>query len=89
MKKIEDYRNAAIELHNKLHFSTHPVAIKYIKDKSEIPKTALWPSKAGFKLALCQALTHVRRNGGLIAMTTISVYQPLLLTAGPISAMRR
>jgi len=69
MKTLEDYQKAGTDLHNKLHFSTYPVAIKYIKEKSEIPKTAIWPSKNGFKLALCQAFTHVRRFGGQIAMT--------------------
>ncbi len=70
MKTVEDYQKAGTDLHNKLHFSTHPVAVKYIKDKSEIPRNAIWPSKAGFKLALCQAFTHVRRFGGVIAMTS-------------------
>ena len=40
MQELEDYRQAGLKLYNKLRLLTFPVAIKFIKDFSEIPEKA-------------------------------------------------
>jgi len=69
MASVKDYQAAGEEIYHKLHLSTYPVAIKYIKSKDEIPEGAIQPSAFGKKMALCQAITQARRAGGTIAMT--------------------
>jgi uncharacterized protein (DUF169 family) len=47
-----------------------PIAIKYIKDVSEIPdKKIMRPSALGEEWSLCQAFTYARRWGWNVAMT--------------------
>jgi len=70
MKKLEDYRKAGEELYHKLNLSTYPIAIKYIKDVSEIPEGIRRPSDRGQKWSLCQAFTYARRWGWSVAMTS-------------------
>ncbi len=69
MKSIEDYQQTGKEIWNDLRLSTNPVAIKYIKDESEIPDHFLRPSKNGESWSLCQAFTYARRNQEHSAMT--------------------
>ena len=69
MPELEGYRKAGADLYEKLHLSTFPVAIKYIKGESEIPSRAMRPSKSGQKWSLCQAVTYARRWGWTSAMT--------------------
>lgn len=70
MKTLEDYKEAGQELYHKLHLSTYPIAIKYIKDISEIPEGVQRPSLLGQKWSLCQAFTYARRAGLSVAMTS-------------------
>jgi len=70
MKTLDDYKKAGQELYHRLHLSTYPVAIKYIKDVSEIPQGVLRPSANGQKWSLCQAFTYARRWGWSVAMTS-------------------
>ncbi len=70
MKTLEDYRKAGQELYHKLHLSTYPIGIAYIKDVKEIPEGVMRPSALGKKMALCQAFTQARRWGMSIAMTS-------------------
>ncbi len=70
MKSIEEYRRAGEDLYHKLHLSTYPVAIKYIKNIDEIPEGTLRPASKGKKLSLCQAFTLSRRHGMSVAMTS-------------------
>ena len=65
----DDYCKAGDELYHRLHLLTYPVAIKYIKDESEIPAQAVRPSAGGQKWSLCQAFTYARRWGMHSAMT--------------------
>ena len=44
MKKLEEYRSYGQELYHKLHLSSFPISIKYIKTEDEIPKAAIRPS---------------------------------------------
>lgn len=69
MPDLKDYQKAGEDIFHKLHLPTYPVAIKYIKDKAEIPEGAMQPSAYGQKMALCQAITHSKRSGATIAMT--------------------
>lgn len=69
MKELEDYRKTGRELYDKLRLYTFPVAIKYVKDVSEIPEGVTRPLKMGQKWSLCQAFTYARRWGGTVAMT--------------------
>ncbi|MBU3917140.1 DUF169 domain-containing protein [bacterium] len=69
MKNLESIRKAGKKLYETLHLSTYPVAIKYIKDKSEIPEGVMQPSLMGKKMALCQAFFHSRKYGMSVAMT--------------------
>jgi len=68
MKELKDYIKAGMLLYEKLHLSTYPVAIKYIKDESEIPQIALRPSSKKMQLSICQAFTLARRAGSVIAI---------------------
>jgi uncharacterized protein (DUF169 family) len=45
MTEIDKWREAGTDYYNKLRLLTYPLAIKYIKDESEIPANALRPSK--------------------------------------------
>lgn len=69
MSELADYNKAGLELYDKLHLSTYPVAIKYIKDHSEIPAKTIRPSQSKQKWSLCQAFTYARRWGWTSAMT--------------------
>lgn len=68
-EKVEDYRKAGNNVYDKLRLLTFPVAIKFIKEYSEIPKKAQQPSKLNQKLSLCQSFTMARRWGTHVAMT--------------------
>ena len=70
MKTLDDYKKAGQELYDKLHLSTYPIAIKYIKDVAEIPRGVRRPSDKGQKWSLCQAFTYARRWGWSVAMTS-------------------
>ena len=69
MTELEKWREAGTDYYNKLRLLTYPLAIKYIKDESEIPENALRPSKIDQRLSLCQAFTTARRLGRSIGMT--------------------
>ncbi|MFX1337371.1 MAG: DUF169 domain-containing protein [Promethearchaeota archaeon] len=71
MTSIEEYRKAGQELFDKIHLATFPVAIKYIKDFSEIPEGAIRPANKGFKMSICQAFTQARRFGKTYAITAV------------------
>jgi uncharacterized protein (DUF169 family) len=68
MKTLEDYKKAGKDLYDRLHLSTYPIAIKYIKDMDEVPEGVMHPSNFGQKLSLCQAFTQSRRWGTSIVM---------------------
>ncbi len=70
MPELSDYRKAGVELYEKLHLATYPVAVKYIRDESEIPPKAIRPSQARQQWSLCQAFTYSRRWGWTVAMTS-------------------
>jgi uncharacterized protein (DUF169 family) len=71
MSNLEDYRKAGQELFDKIHLSTYPVAIKYLKDLKEIPEGAIRPIDKGHKMSICQAFTQARRFSRTYAITAI------------------
>jgi uncharacterized protein (DUF169 family) len=69
MKDIEEFRKAGLELFDRLHLATYPVAIEYIRDESEFVTGIVRPSSNGQKWSLCQAFTYSRRWGTTVGMT--------------------
>ena len=69
MQSIKEFQKYGESLFDKLHLSTYPIAIKYIKNKEEIPDGALQPSSHGKRMSLCQAFAQSRRMGIVVAMT--------------------
>lgn len=61
MNDIDESRKAGLELYERLHLSTYPVAIKYVRDASEFGPGMVRPSAMGQKWSLCQAFTYARR----------------------------
>ncbi len=69
MPDLKDFRKAGEDIFHKLHLSTYPVAIKYIKGKDGIPQGAMQPSAFGKKMTLCQAISLSKGPGNTVAMT--------------------
>jgi len=70
MSNLNDFQEAGQTLYDRLHLSSLPVAIKYIKTASEIPNQKIMrPSALGEEWSLCQAFTYARRWGWNVAMT--------------------
>lgn len=67
---IEEIKKMGEEIESWLKMRTHPVAIKLLTSKTEIPEGAIVPSRdMGYKLALCQALSMAEDgNEKVIAM---------------------
>ncbi len=66
---LEEWRQIGADLYHRLHLPTYPVAIKFIRDPSEIPANTVRPQNSGQKWSLCQAFTYTRRWGWTTAMT--------------------
>jgi len=58
-----DYKKKGKELYDKLHLSSYPVAIKYIKSEDEVPRGYTRPSATGKKMSICQAFGMSRKWG--------------------------
>jgi len=70
MSNLQDFQKAGQTLYDRLHFSSMPIAIKYIKNVSEIPgEKIMRPSALGEEWSLCQGFTYARRWGWNVAMT--------------------
>ena len=66
---METMNTYGSDLLNMLVLRTYPIAIKMLKDESEIPKGAVRPKKdLGEHYAACQAFGIVRRRGTTLAM---------------------
>ncbi len=59
-KKEKEYQEAGQEIYDKLHLATFPVAIKYYKDKNEIPRNVTRPYIMGKKMSICQTFAMAR-----------------------------
>jgi len=70
VSNVKEFQEAGQTLYDRLHLSSMPVAIKYIKDVSEIPDNKIMrPSALGEEWSLCQGFTYARRWGWNVAMT--------------------
>jgi uncharacterized protein (DUF169 family) len=68
--QVEDYRAAGRSVKEKLELETEPVAIKFIKNLSEIPDDFIRPVRDTGKMwALCQGIDAARREGKYVALT--------------------
>ena len=66
---LENYRQAGIDLYDKLHIDTFPIASKYIKSLDEIPDGVIRPIDKGQKMSVCQAMSQARRWGHKLCIT--------------------
>lgn len=65
-----DYAQAADFLSNDLRLKTLPVAVKFIKDKSEFPEKTRQPSTSlGKRITICQGVTMARLYGWTVGLT--------------------
>ncbi len=69
METVQDYRETGEKIWNALRLNTVPVAVKYIKDESEIPEGYIRPAQIGEAWTMCQAFTYARRNMDKSAIT--------------------
>lgn len=69
MDDLNKFKQAGRELLDKLRFPTYPVAIKFIKDPSEIPEGVMRPGIMGEKIFLCHSFLYARRYGVSVAVT--------------------
>lgn len=66
---IHEVNALGTELEKWLRMRAHPVAVKLLKDKNEVPKEALIPSRDWkHKYALCQTIARSQTYGETIAM---------------------
>ena len=54
---LDEYQKAGNDLYEKLHLVSHPVAVRYIKELSEVPPGVKKPSDQGTQMSPCQLLT--------------------------------
>ncbi len=67
--KLEELHAMGTELEHWLRMRVHPVAVKLLKDKGNMPEGAVIPTRDwGHKYALCQSFARSQRNGETIAM---------------------
>jgi uncharacterized protein (DUF169 family) len=69
MSSLEDFQRAGQTIYDRVHLGSMPIAIKYVKDGSEIPSKAMRPSAKGEEWSLCQGFTYARRWGWTVGMT--------------------
>ena len=68
--QVKDYQDIGKILKERLELETEIVAVKFIKDVSEIPEGFLKPLKdTGKKMTLCMAMTDARREGKNVSIT--------------------
>jgi len=64
-----DFREAARLIRDDLRLKTLPVAVKFLKDKSELPEKTRRPSVAlGKRVAICQGVTMARNYGWTVGL---------------------
>jgi len=80
---IEDYQRAGSEIYEKLHLSTLPVGVKYIKSEEEIPDGVRRPVNEGKKMSLCQCFTQSRRFSEKWALMAVDNFcTPMTVSMG-------
>jgi uncharacterized protein (DUF169 family) len=66
---LDDYQKCGEQIFHKLHLASHPIAVKYIKNLSEIPENVSRPNDKGLKMSICQAFTESRRFSKQLCIT--------------------
>jgi uncharacterized protein (DUF169 family) len=75
MTDLEKMHAAAEDLERYLRLKTYPLAIRLLREESEIPEGAKRPKRdEGTQYNLCQAFALSRRNGYTMAMLTEDMY---------------
>jgi uncharacterized protein (DUF169 family) len=65
-----NYREAGEFVRNDLRLKTFPLAVKFLRDKAELPEKARRPSLAlGKKVAICQGVTMARNYGWTVGLS--------------------
>jgi uncharacterized protein (DUF169 family) len=68
--QLKDYQNVGKRLKERLELETDIVAVKFIKNLSDIPAGFLKPLKdTGKKMTLCMAMADARREGKNVSIT--------------------
>ena len=66
---LEEVHKIGIELEEWLRMRGHPIAVKLLKGRDEVPEESIMPMRdLGSRCALCQAWARSRRNGDTVAM---------------------
>ncbi len=66
---MSDFREAAEFFRNDLRLKTFPVAVKFLKNKADLPEKARRPSSApGKRVAICQGVTMARNYGWTVGL---------------------
>ena len=66
---LEELHQMGTELEMWLRMRVHPIAVKLLKNKEEVPQDAVIPTRDwGHKYALCQSFARSQRHGDTIAM---------------------
>ncbi|MFC1992617.1 DUF169 domain-containing protein [Chloroflexota bacterium] len=69
MISLQEVHEYGTELEQWLRMRVHPIAIKMLKSKEEVPEGAIIPARDwGHKYSLCQAFARSQRDGLTIAM---------------------
>lgn len=69
MNTVKQVNKLSKELEQWLRMRVHPIAVKFLKSKNEVPKGAVIPTRDWkHKYSLCQAFARAQRNGETIAM---------------------
>jgi len=69
MIQIQDVHELSTQLEMWLRMRVHPIAVKMLKSRDEVPAGAIVPTRDwGHKFALCQSLAKSQRDGMTIAM---------------------
>ena len=68
MISLQEVHEYGTELEQWLRMRVHPVAVKMLKSREEVPEGAIIPTRDwGYKYALCQSFAKSQRDGLTIA----------------------
>ncbi len=69
MVSLKEVHECAVELEQWLRMRVHPMAVKMLRNREEVPEGAIVPTRDwGHKYALCQSFAKSQRDGLTIAM---------------------
>ena len=69
MITLDEVHKYGTELEMWLRMRVHPIAVKMLKSRDEVPEEAMIPTRDwGHKYALCQSFAKSQRDGMTIAM---------------------